>query len=184
LANKSFKPFSHPEFFEYWKASEQSHWLPYEVPLNEDIKDWNLKLSDSERTFLTHLFRFFKQGDLDVASAYAKTYIPESVDPEIRMMLLSFGAREALHVAAYSHLIESLGMPETIYNEFLTYQEMRDKHNFAESLLDSNDPLFQMALFSGFIEGMQLFSSFAMLLNFTRFVKMRGMGQIIQWSID
>ena len=73
-------------------------------------------------------------------------------------------------------------MPETIYNEFLTYQEMRDKHNFAESLLDSNDPLFQMALFSGFIEGMQLFSSFAMLLNFTRFGKMRGMGQIVHWS--
>lgn len=180
-----FKPFKHPEFFDYWKQSEQMHWLPYEVPLNEDIKDWNLRLSVGETTFLTHLFRFFTQGDLDVASAYAKTYIPNSLSPEVRMMLLSFGAREALHVAAYSHLIETLGMPETIYNEFSKYEEMREKHNHFEFVLEElkSDPLYQMAVFSGFIEGMQLFSSFAMLLNFTRFGKMRGMGQIIQWSI-
>jgi len=178
-----FKPFKHPEFFDYWKQSEQMHWLPYEVPLNEDIKDWNLRLSPGETTFLTHLFRFFTQGDLDVASAYARTYIPESVDPEIRMMLLSFGAREALHVAAYSHLIESLGMPETIYNEFSKYAEMKEKHAFADYILELEEPLLTMAVFSGFIEGMQLFSSFAMLLNFTRFGKLRGMGQIIQWSI-
>ncbi len=181
----TFKPFKHPEFFDYWKQSEQMHWLPYEVPLNEDIKDWNLRLSDSEKIFLTHLFRFFTQGDLDVASAYAKTYIPNSQSPEVRMMLLSFGAREALHVSAYSHLIETLGMPETIYNEFYKYKEMVEKHDFADVVLNEGtfDPLYQMAVFSAFMEGMQLFSSFAMLLNFTRFGKMRGMGQIIQWSI-
>lgn len=181
--SEQFKPFKHPEFFDYWKQSEQMHWLPYEVPLNEDIKDWNLKLSSGETTFLTHLFRFFTQGDLDVASAYAKTYIPNSQSPEVRMMLLSFGAREALHVAAYSHLIETLGMPETIYNEFTKYKEMTEKHTFADKILALEEPLLTTAVFSGFIEGMQLFSSFAMLLNFTRFGKMRGMGQIIQWSI-
>jgi ribonucleoside-diphosphate reductase beta chain len=38
-------------------------------------------------------------------------------------------------------------------------------------------------VFSAFTEGMQLFSSFIMLLNFPRHGKMKGMGQIVTWSI-
>ena len=40
-----------------------------------------------------------------------------------------------------------------------------------------------LAVFGGFTEGMQLFASFAMLMNFPRFNKMKGMGQIVTWSI-
>jgi len=36
---------------------------------------------------------------------------------------------------------------------------------------------------SVFNEGMSLFSSFVMLLNFQRFGKMKGMGTIVEWSI-
>jgi ribonucleoside-diphosphate reductase beta chain len=99
-------------------------------------------------------------------------------------MLSSFAAREAIHVAAYSHLIETLGMPETTYNEFLQYEEMKDKHDYIESFInqDENSVAQQVAVFSAFTEGMQLFSSFVMLLNFARFGKMKGMGQIIAWS--
>jgi ribonucleoside-diphosphate reductase beta chain len=40
-----------------------------------------------------------------------------------------------------------------------------------------------MAVFGGFTEGLQLFASFAMLMNFPRLNKMKGMGQIVTWSI-
>jgi ribonucleoside-diphosphate reductase beta chain len=102
------------------------------------------------------------------------------------MMLSSFAAREAIHVAAYSHLIETLGMPESTYNEFLQYAEMSEKHDYIESFIgdaDGKDVAEKIAVFSAFTEGMQLFSSFVMLLNFARFGKMKGMGQIIAWSI-
>ena len=100
-------------------------------------------------------------------------------------MLMGFAAREALHVAAYSHLIETLGMPESTYNEFLQYDEMRAKHDYFLSIAGQDEQTIaqQIAAFSAFTEGMQLFSSFIMLLNFTRHGKMRGMGQIITWSI-
>ena len=39
-----------------------------------------------------------------------------------------------------------------------------------------------MAVFGAFTEGVQLFASFAILLNFPRFNKMKGMGQIVAWS--
>jgi ribonucleoside-diphosphate reductase beta chain len=180
----SFKPFSYPWAFDAFLASEKMHWLHTEVPMVEDVNDWKNKLTLSEKEFLTHIFRFFTQGDIDVAGAYVNNYLPVFPAPEVRMMLSSFAAREAIHIAAYSHLIETLGMPETTYNEFLEYEEMKDKHDYVESFIlkDEGSVAQQIAVFSAFTEGMQLFSSFVMLLNFTRFGKMKGMGQIIAWS--
>lgn len=181
----TFRPFHYPWAYEAWLKSEQSHWLHVEVPMMEDVKDWKQKLSDTEKYFLSQIFRFFTQGDLDVAGGYVKNYLPYFCQPEIRMMLCSFAAREALHVAAYSHLIETLGMPETTYSEFTEYQAMKDKHDYFNKFSgkSSKNIAQQMAAFSAFTEGMQLFSSFIMLLNFSRHGKMKGMGQIITWSI-
>jgi ribonucleoside-diphosphate reductase beta chain len=182
-----FKPFNYPWAYESWLKHEQSHWLHTEVPMAEDVKDWKNKLTDDEKKFLTHIFRFFTQGDIDVAGGYVNNYLPHFPQPEVRMMLLGFAAREALHIAAYSHLIETLGMPDTTYTEFLQYQEMKDKHDYilnaSNGLENPSTVAENVALFSAFTEGMQLFSSFIMLLNFPRTGKMKGMGQIVTWSI-
>ena len=180
-----FKPFSYPWAYDAWLKHEQSHWIHTEVPMLEDVKDWKKRLTSEEKTFLTNIFRFFTQGDIDVAGGYVNNYLPYFPQPEIRMMLCGFAAREALHVAAYSHLIETLGMPETTYNEFMQYEEMKAKHDFFAQIAgqDAQTIAQQIAAFSAFTEGMQLFSSFIMLLNFPRHGKMKGMGQIITWSI-
>jgi ribonucleoside-diphosphate reductase beta chain len=181
---ESFKPFNYQWAYDAWLQSEQMHWLPGEVPMLEDVNDWKNKLSQPEKDFLTHIFRFFTQGDIDVAGAYVDVYLPAFPQPEVRMMLSSFTAREAIHVAAYSHLIETLGLPEVTYNEFLDYEVMKSKHDYANDFLaQDKSPAEQIAVFSAFTEGMQLFSSFVMLLNFSRWGKMKGMGQIISWSI-
>jgi len=183
----NFKPFNYPWAYDAWLKHEQSHWLHTEVPMLEDVKDWKKKLTDEEKQFLTHIFRFFTQGDIDVAGGYVRNYLPYFPQPEVRMMLSGFAAREALHIAAYSHLIETLGLPETTYNQFLDYQEMRDKHDYVMDLSSRNgtkeSTAEHIAVFSAFTEGMQLFSSFIMLLNFPRTGKMKGMGQIVTWSI-
>lgn len=183
----SFKPFHYPWAYDAWLKHEQSHWLHTEVPMLEDVKDWKKKLTNEEKEFLTHIFRFFTQGDIDVAGGYVNNYLPYFPQPEVRMMLAGFAAREALHIAAYSHLIETLGLPETTYNQFLEYQEMKDKHDYLLDLSSKNgtkeSTAAHIAAFSAFTEGMQLFSSFIMLLNFPRMGKMKGMGQIVTWSI-
>jgi ribonucleoside-diphosphate reductase beta chain len=183
----NFKPFNYPWAYDAWLKHEQSHWLHTEVPMAEDVKDWKKKLTDEEKQFLTHIFRFFTQGDIDVAGGYVRNYLPYFPQPEVRMMLMGFAAREALHVAAYSHLIETLGLPETTYNQFLDYQEMKDKHDYVLDISSKNgdkaSTATHIAVFSAFTEGMQLFSSFIMLLNFPRNGKMKGMGQIVTWSI-
>jgi ribonucleoside-diphosphate reductase beta chain len=188
LSDRSnFKPFNYPWAYDAWLKHEQSHWLHTEVPMAEDVKDWKKKLTKEEKQFLTHIFRFFTQGDIDVAGGYVNNYLPYFPQPEVRMMLLGFAAREALHIAAYSHLIETLGLPETTYSEFLEYAEMKEKHDYVLNLSAQNttkeNTAKHIAVFSAFTEGMQLFSSFIMLLNFPRHGKMKGMGQIVTWSI-
>jgi ribonucleoside-diphosphate reductase beta chain len=182
-----FKPFNYPWAYDAWLKHEQSHWLHTEVPMLEDVQDWKKKLTKEEKQFLTHIFRFFTQGDIDVAGGYVNNYLPHFPQPEVRMMLAGFAAREALHIAAYSHLIETLGLPESMYNQFLEYQEMKDKHDYVLEISSKNGTLestaTHIAVFSAFTEGMQLFSSFIMLLNFPRHGKMKGMGQIVTWSI-
>ena len=182
-----FKPFNYPWAYEAWLKHEQSHWLHTEVPMMEDVKDWKKNLTNEEKHFLTHIFRFFTQGDIDVAGGYVGNYLPYFPQPEVRMMLLGFAAREALHVAAYSHLIETLGLPETMYNDFMEYKEMAEKHDYVMDISKQNttkeNTATHIAVFSAFTEGMQLFSSFIMLLNFPRHGKMKGMGQIVTWSI-
>ena len=184
---QSFKPFHYPWAYQAWLKHEQIHWLHTEVPMLEDVKDWKNRLTPSEKQFLTHIFRFFTQGDIDVAGGYVKNYLPYFPQPEIRMMLLGFAAREALHIAAYSHLIETLGLPDTMYNQFLEYQAMREKHDYVLDISGQNsskeNTAKHIAVFSAFTEGMQLFSSFIMLLNFPRNGTMKGMGQIVTWSI-
>ena len=183
----SFKPFHYPWAYDAWLKHEQAHWLHSEVPMLEDVKDWKNKLSAEEKQFLTHIFRFFTQGDIDVAGGYVKNYLPYFPQPEVRMMLLGFAAREALHIAAYSHLIETLGLPDVMYNQFLEYDAMRQKHDYVVDIAQQNttkeNTAKHIAVFSAFTEGMQLFSSFIMLLNFPRHGKMKGMGQIVTWSI-
>lgn len=101
------------------------------------------------------------------------------------MMLAAFSNMETVHIAAYAALLETIGMPDTEFSAFLEYRAMRDKHDYMQrfGVNTEADVLRTLAMFGGFTEGLQLFASFAMLLNFPRHNKMRGMGQIVSWSV-
>ena len=163
-ARNSYKPFEYPWAYDFWKRQQQIHWLPEEVPLGEDCRDWAQKLSDHERNLLTQIFRFFTQADIEVQNCYHENYGRVFKPTEVKMMLTAFSNMETVHVAAYSHLLDTIGMPE-----------------FG---VDSDEDIARtLAMFGGFTEGLQLFASFAMLMNFPRFNKMKGMGQIVSWSV-
>ena len=101
------------------------------------------------------------------------------------MMMTAFASMETVHIAAYSHLLDTIGMPETEYSAFLKYKEMKDKYDYMQgfNVESKRDIAKTVAVFSAFTEGLQLFASFAILLNFPRQNKMKGMGQIVTWSV-
>ena len=181
----AYKPFRYPWAYDFWKKQQQVHWMPEEVPLGEDLKDWAVKLNDKERNLLTQIFRFFTQSDIEVADNYMERYGRVFKPTEVKMMLSSFANMETIHIAAYALLLETIGMPESEFGAFMEYQAMRDKHDFMQKFgVETNADIARtLAMFGGFTEGLQLFASFAMLMNFPRFNKMKGMGQIVSWSI-
>ena len=150
----------------------------------DDIKDWNKSMSEQEKNLLTHIFRFFTQADIEVNNAYMTQYMPLFQPTEIQMMLSAFSNIETVHIAGYSHLLDTIGMPETEYSAFLKYKEMKDKYDYMHTfnMNSKHDIAKTLTVFGAFTEGLQLFASFAILLNFPRHNKMKGMGQIVTWS--
>jgi ribonucleoside-diphosphate reductase beta chain len=184
-ARTQYKPFEYPWAYDFWKRQQQIHWMPEEVPLGEDCRDWAQKLTDHERNLLTQIFRFFTQADVEVQNCYHEHYGRIFKPTEIKMMLAAFSNMETVHIAAYSHLLDTIGMPESEYGMFLQYEEMKNKHDYLHTFgVESDEDIARtLAMFGGFTEGLQLFASFAMLMNFPRFNKMKGMGQIVSWSV-
>ncbi len=180
-----YKPFSYPWAYDAWLTQQQIHWLPEEVPLADDVKDWHRTLTAPERNLLTQIFRFFTQSDVEVNNCYMRHYSRVFRPTEVQMMLAAFSNMETVHIAAYSHLLDTIGIPEVEYSAFLRYKEMKDKFDFLQTFgSDSNIEIARtLAVFGAFTEGLQLFASFAILLNFPRFNKMKGMGQIVTWSV-
>jgi ribonucleoside-diphosphate reductase beta chain len=180
-----YKPFRFPWAYDLWLKQQQVHWLPEEVPLGEDVNDWANNLTDAERNLLTQIFRFFTQADIEVADNYMERYSQVFKPTEVKMMLGAFANMETIHIAAYSLLLDTIGMPESEYGAFMEYEAMRDKHDYMQQfgVETDEDILRTMAMFGAFSEGLQLFASFAMLMNFPRFSKMKGMGQIVSWSV-
>lgn len=191
--SKSYKPFRYPWAFEAYKVMQDIHWLPSEVPLQEDVHDWNTKLTPAEINLLTQLFRFFTKGDEDIGHGYIDKYQTVFKPTEVRMMLSAFTTSECNHIHSYSQLIDTLGLPESEYEAFAEFAEMRDKHDYMfedrTSHVDGKPRseleklALDVAVFSAFGEGMQLFSSFAVLLSFKRRGLMKGMSTIVEWSL-
>jgi len=180
-----YKPFKYPWAYEYFKTQKKLEWHPEEVPLADDIKDYNQKLLEQERRLITQIFRFFTQSDVNVAGGYSQYYLPTFKSPEVRMMMGAFVSMEATHIDAYSLLIETLGLSDEEYKMFNNYKAMREKHEYLEQFnMDTPENIAKsLAVYSGFTEGVQLFSSFAILLNFPRHNLMKNMGQIVSWSV-
>jgi ribonucleoside-diphosphate reductase beta chain len=134
---------------------------------------------------MTQIFRFFTQSDVEVNNCYMRHYSQVFGPVEVQMMLSAFSNIETVHIAAYSHLLDTIGMPEVEYSAFLQYKEMKDKFDYMQnvSMQNPRDIAKTMAMFGAFTEGLALFASFAILMNFPRFNKMKGMGQIVTWSV-
>jgi glutaredoxin 3 len=183
--SQTYKPFHYPWAVEITTRHEKAHWIEDELDLSEDVSDWKSgKVSQVEKDYVTNILRLFTQSDVAVGQNYFDQFIPKFKNNEIRNMLGSFAAREGSHQRAYALLNETLGLPDSEYHAFLEYKEMVNKIEFMQESDNSTMKGLGLALAkSVFNEGVALFASFVMLLNFQRFGKMKGMGKVVEWSI-
>lgn len=183
--SKVYKPFRYPWAVEYAVSHEKVHWGEWEAKLQEDVAQWQSgKLSAQEKHHITQILKLFTQSDVQVGTNYLEYYIPKFKNNEIRAMLSSFVNREFVHQRSYALLNDTLGLPEEEFSAFNDVKAMKDKLDFmAEIDVHSHHGTALAIARSVMNEGMSLFSAFAMLLNYQRFGKMRGMCEIVEWSI-
>ena len=183
--SKTYKPFYFPWAVDLTVKHEKAHWIEDEIDLSEDVNEWkNGRVTDIEKEYIVNILRLFTQSDVAVGQNYYDQFIPKFKNNEIRNMLGSFAAREGIHQRAYALLNDTLGLPDSEYHAFLEYKEMTDKIDFMmDSEQETTRGLALSLAKTVFNEGVALFASFAMLLNFQRFGKMKGMGKVVEWSI-
>lgn len=181
----AYKPFKYPNLVNRAVEHDKIHWGEWECDLNEDVTQWKSgKISHEEKNFITQVLRLFTQSDVIVGGSYVDVFLPRIKNNEARMMMLSFAQRETIHMRAYALLNDTLGLPESEYTAFLEVEEMAEKVEF----MNTFDPETKQGLGAAIAqticnEGMSLFSAFVMLLNFQRFGKLKGMCEIVEWSI-
>jgi ribonucleoside-diphosphate reductase beta chain len=171
----NFRPYMYPWAVEYCRQQHRIHWTP----------DWGGRLTDGERGLLTQIFRFFTQSDVQVNDNYLERYMRVFRPTEVKMMLSAFASMETIHILAYSLLLDTVGMPDEEFSAFRKYEAMSAKADYMETFgVDSVDDILRTtAMFGGATEGLSLFASFAMLMHFPRRRLMKGMGQIVTWSV-
>jgi len=179
----SYAPFEYQQAYKYWELQQQSHWLHFEVSLASDINDWKLNLSETEKNVIGHILKGFTQSEVFIQEYWGSMVSKWFKKPEIQMMAATFSAFESIHAVSYAYLNQSLGLED--FDAFL--HEPTAKAKIDRLILTKGKTKEEiaksLAIFSAFNEGVNLFSSFAILLNFSRFNKLKGVGQIIAFSI-
>jgi len=178
-----YKPFEYQQAFEFYKNQHRAHWLADEVPLASDLNDWRLNLNESEKNLIGNILKSFAQTEVHVNDYWSGKISQWFPKPEIVAMAGSFGAFEAIHAEAYARLNDELGL-----DDFQAFMEDEASRNKIERLLETPSETLQekalaLAIFSAFTEGVNLFSSFAILMSFQLRNMLKGTGQIVEWSV-
>jgi ribonucleoside-diphosphate reductase beta chain len=183
-----YKPFEYPEAHDFWLKQQQAHWLHTEVPMMSDINDWKQNLSETEKNIIGSILKGFAQTETVVNDYWTNLVTSWFRKPEIIKMAVTFGAFETIHAEAYSLLNEELGLDD--FSEFLEdeatmakIQSLMDVRDSFTGEVDWSERAKSLAIFSAFTEGVNLFSSFAILLSFKLRNLLKGVGQIVEWSI-
>lgn len=178
-----YKPFEYQTAFEFYKDQHRAHWLADEIPLSSDLNDWKLKLSESEKSLIGNILKSFAQTETyvnDYWSTKVAVWFPKH---EIKAMAGAFADFESIHAEAYARLNEELGLDD--FEAFMEDEEAKAKIDRLVELPGDTlrEKALSLAIFSAFTEGVNLFSSFAVLMSFQLRNLMKGTGQVVEWSV-
>jgi|TARA_R110000796_G_scaffold164710_1_gene281572 ribonucleoside-diphosphate reductase beta chain len=183
-----YKPFEYPKAYDFWLKQQQAHWLHTEVPMAQDVTDWKSNMKDYEKNVVGQILKGFAQTETVVNDYWSTLVTKWFRKPEVIMMGTTLGSSETIHAEAYSLLNEQLGLDN--FAEFMEDEATMAKIESLMNVRDNHDGTANwheraksLAIFSAFTEGVNLFSSFAVLLSFKMRNKLKGVGQIVEWSV-
>ena len=193
--------FKYPWAIEYYKSHDKAVWHDSDYELSKDVADYK-KADENERRTIESIMPLFTQNDVEATTGY-EAMLRIFKPTEIRLMLGSSLAREGTHVFNYANFIETIGLPDSIFTDFLDTPVMSTKIEYLEKAkvlkyedykavgMSDAEVDFQfrrgvarmLAVYAGGLEGVSLMAQFAMLLQFQFQGKYPGLCEIVEWSI-
>lgn len=169
-------PIKYPELWQFYKKSLASFWTAEELDLSKDLDDWNNKMNENERFFISRVLAFFAASDGIVNENLVENFCAEVQIPEAKLVYKFQIMMENIHSETYSLLIETYFKdPEEadfLFNAIDNIPFIRKKADWAIRWIQSEDALYAERLVAfAAVEGIFFSGSFAAIF----WLKKRGL---------
>ncbi|KAM7197861.1 Ribonucleotide reductase, small chain domain containing protein [Rhypophila sp. PSN 637] len=169
-------PIKYHEIWQMYKKAEASFWTAEEIDLSKDLHDWNNKLNDDEKYFISHILAFFAASDGIVNENLVERFSGEVQIPEARCFYGFQIMMENIHSETYSLLIDTY-IKETaqrthLFNAIDTIPAIRKKADWALKWIADKESTFAQRLVAfAAVEGIFFSGAFASIF----WLKKRGL---------
>ncbi len=134
-------PIEHNDIWDIYKKAEASFWTAEEIDLDQDVTDWENKLSDDERYFIKHILAFFAASDGIVNENLAENFVNEVQYTEAKFFYGFQIMMENIHSETYSLLIDTYVKDPSernkLFNAIETFDAIKKKADWALKWIDS-----------------------------------------------
>lgn len=159
-----------------YKKAEASFWTAEEIDLSKDLHDWNNRLNDDERYFISHVLAFFAASDGIVNENLLERFSSEVQIPEARCFYGFQIMIENIHAETYSLLIDTYIKEQAqrtyLFNAIETIPCIKKKADWAVRWIQDKDSTFAQRLVAfAAVEGIFFSGSFASIF----WLKKRGL---------
>ncbi|PGH04611.1 ribonucleoside-diphosphate reductase small chain [Blastomyces parvus] len=169
-------PLKYHEIWQMYKKAEASFWTAEEIDLSKDLHDWNNRLNDDERYFISHVLAFFAASDGIVNENLVERFSSEVQVPEARCFYGFQIMMENIHSETYSLLIDTyIKEPKQrtyLFDAIETIPCIRKKADWAIRWIEDEESTFAQRLVAfAAVEGIFFSGSFASIF----WLKKRGL---------
>lgn len=106
-------PIKYPKLYSFYEAQLNVFWTVNEIKFNEDLTDWNERLTENERYFIKNILAFFAASDGIVNENLVLNFYNDVQIPEARCFYTVQLMIESIHSECYSMLIDTYIMDKT-----------------------------------------------------------------------
>ncbi|KAG6283122.1 Ribonucleotide-diphosphate reductase (RNR), small subunit [Claviceps purpurea] len=169
-------PIKYHEIWQMYKKAEASFWTAEEIDLSKDLHDWNNRLNDDEKYFISHILAFFAASDGIVNENLVERFSGEVQVPEARCFYGFQIMMENIHSETYSLLIDTYikehAQREYLFNAIETIPCIRKKADWALHWIQDKESTFAQRLVAfAAVEGIFFSGAFASIF----WLKKRGL---------
>ncbi len=182
---------------DYYAMGCANTWFPKEIPMAEDIEDWNTKLTPDEKQAIKYMLGFFCTAESLVGNNLVLGLYGHITNPEARIYLLRQAYEEANHTVTFEYVIKSLNLDhEELFTMHESIPEIKAKQDFETRLTeeiagrwDTSTVTGKQALirncvgFFVIMEGIFFYSGFMMGLSFERRKLLKGLGTLVRYVL-